>query len=143
MASGIDPTRFNLLSDFGPGFYTTTNLEQAINWARNKGAPGDRSAAVVSYSVDRNELGRLRTLAFVRGDANAVSFWSLVQHCRDGRGAHGLGGDSRAFYDVVYGPVAAVWSSTPYRAHPLYDQISFHTPAAWALLRNPTSITSV
>lgn len=122
-------------TDFGAGFYTTTSLIQAKSWAWNVAAIGGHSssaARVVEFTVDREALGRLLTLAFVRGDWHAGDYWSLVFHCRCGLPGHGRGAKQDEFYDVVYGPVAAFWQQRS--AMHDSDQISFHTAPAIQLL---------
>jgi len=121
--------------DFGLGFYTTTSLSQARKWAIVIGSVGAEPHAIVQLTLDRYALGSLRTLAFVRGEADAVDFWSFVAHRR-----RGLRDVSKAdsSYDVVYGPVARSWRR-PDRSsvYATYDQVSFHGSKAQGLLRNP------
>jgi hypothetical protein len=130
--------------DFGPGFYTTTLLWQARSWAAEV-ASTIRGAlpAVVRLTVSRENLARLETLAFVRGDVDADDFWSLVHYCRAGARDHGRvrGYDPRGYYDVVYGPVAAFWNQR--MAISGADQISFHTPAADSVLNSSPRKTIV
>jgi hypothetical protein len=119
-------------TDFGTGFYTTTRLRQAENWA-NKVSEGKRGAkpAVVQFVISREALGRLETLAFVRGHDSADDLWSLIFHCRNGGADHSRK-EGTGFYDVVYGPVAVKWKQ---RIAALDgDQISFHTAAAESAL---------
>lgn len=120
-------------TDFGPGFYTTTVKAQAHMWAVQLSASrAGTSPAVVEFSVSRDALARVETLAFVRGDFNADDFWSLVHYCRNGATDHGRPHPQRPYYDVVYGPVAAFWNQRMIIAGA--DQISFHTPVADAVL---------
>jgi len=124
-------------TDFGPGFYTTTLLRQAHTWAAQIAAskPGTR-AAVVELRVSRDELADLETLAFARGDFQADDFWSLIHYCRSGATDHGRPFPLRAYYDVVYGPVAAFWNQRMTIAGA--DQVSFHTAPAEAVLNKST-----
>jgi len=50
-------------TDFGTGFYTTTRLRQAENWANkvSEGKPGAKPA-VVQFVISREALGRLDVL---------------------------------------------------------------------------------
>ena len=121
-------------TDFGPGFYTTTVLTQAQMWAYQLSASRAGTApAVVEFTISREALATLQTLAFVRGDFQAEDFWSFVHHCRKGATDHGRIPPQR-YYDVVYGPVAAFWNQRMTIA--AADQISFHTPAADTLLNS-------
>lgn len=140
-------------TDFGLGFYTTTLLRQAEDWAYikhkaeslfNRGLP-DFRPVVVWFRVPRADLAGLDALSFVRGDYDAEEFWSFVQHCRSSvratkfrpavihhheRDASGL----PTWYDLVSGPVAAFW---PQRSAMLNaDQYSFHTQKAVDVLNN-------
>jgi len=129
--AGINLAKCDNDSDFGRGFYTTTNLKQARIFAKtaqkiNGGRPG-----VVSFRLDRDALAALQSLWFVRGSADADDFWHVVESCRR------FGTTNRAgnqWYDIAVGPVArwyqtrSVWSD--------YDQISFHTDKAVKILDN-------
>jgi hypothetical protein len=120
-------------TDFGPEFYTTTLLRQAHTWAAQIAAtkPGTHPA-VVELQVSRADLAGLESLAFVRGDFHADDFWSLIHHCRKGATDHGRPAPLAAYYDVVYGPVAAFWNQRMSIADA--DQLSFHTtPSELAL----------
>jgi Protein of unknown function (DUF3990) len=120
--------------DFGPGFYTTTVLPQAHMWAAEiaAGRPGTLPA-VIEFTVPREALAPLGTLAFIRGDFHADDFWSFVHYCRGGATDHGRP-SARGYYDIVYGPVAAFWNQRMIIANA--DQISFHTSAAEAVLNH-------
>jgi hypothetical protein len=115
-------------SDFGPGFYTTTNLQQARQWAnqRVRRLGGAAVACVATFQLDRTALGSLQHLAFVTDDSD---FYDLVAFGRRGGVNHARAGGP---YDVVYGPVA-LWPQT--LAIKDCDQISFHTLAAVAMLQ--------
>jgi hypothetical protein len=120
-------------SDFGRGFYTTSSLRQAEGFALRKAQKLECAPAVIAFFVNRNQLARLDSLVFVRGRYDAVDFWSFVRFCRSGGNSH-LSGNSakQGFYDVVYGPVAALWQRR--RTISGGDQASFHTNAAVGLL---------
>lgn len=118
-------------TDFGPGFYTTTLRRQAQMWAVQISATRTgTSPAVIELTIKRDSLAGLETLAFVRGDFDAEDYWSLIHHCRHGARDHGR--RRSAYYDVVYGPVAAFWNQRMIIADA--DQISFHSSAADAVL---------
>ena len=123
------------LTDFGQGFYTTTSLHQAREWAnarvRRLLAPTrTHIAVVIRFSLDRDWLAGLDALAFARPIAD---FWNLVTDCRYGFSPHQRSGPQAA-YDVVYGPVT-IWPSRLLIQD--CDQISFHTPATVPGLRAP------
>jgi hypothetical protein len=130
----VDLTRGDPRTDFGRGFYTTTLLSQAGEWAIEIGADRSEPHAIVQLTLDRIALASLRSLVFVRGEIDAVDYWSFVGHCRMGkRRAPKANWD----YDVVYGPVARFWGG-PRKSvvHRNYDQISFHGEAAQRVLRD-------
>ncbi len=125
-------------TDFGRGFYTTTSLSQARSWAAVKSVrkPGSHPA-VVEFQIDRDVLAALENLWFVVHRSS--DFWNFVDQCRAG------GDHSRAvnggWYDVVAGPVTRSFRDRS--VHAPYDQVSFHTPAAEALLNaSPRSVLS-
>ena len=71
-------------TDFGTGFLTTT-LPQARSWAHRLAFGTGQNPVVVESAVPRDGLASLDCVWFVRGDADADDFWSLVKHCRTGR----------------------------------------------------------
>lgn len=133
-SSGVRISFGRVGADFGPGFYTTTIERQARSWAWQLAGHHRGTARIVYADVDREALTRLDCLAFVRGDFDADDFWSLVVHCRRGGTDHArlLAGKRR--YDMVIGPVAAIWRQRLLIAGA--DQISFHTSAAEAVLNS-------
>lgn len=129
---GIDLRHSRPRVDFGSGFYTTTNRQQAWELALARAAQRTGNApALVRFSVSRDALADLRCLSFVRGDPAADDFWSFVDHQRSGRGSHGSR-EGGGWYDVVVGPVALDWRARRIRRNG--DQLSFHTARAIAPL---------
>lgn len=88
----------NRTLDFGRGFYTTTNYEQAEKWAwkvikRRKGT----DAYVSFYEFDIEEAKKkLRVHIFEEADESWLNY---VCDCRAGK-------DGQDNYDIVSGPVA-------------------------------------
>jgi hypothetical protein len=127
--TGIDLSKCKVLADFGQGFYTTTSLVQAKNWANKRCkvvsvAPGKKAVAtVLRFDVDRDKLALLEFLAFVIENSN-TDFWDFVRNCRQNPppSQHRRLGNS--IYDVVFGPVT-LWPQTLIIKDG--DQISFHT----------------
>jgi hypothetical protein len=120
-------------TDFGRGFYTTTWQLQATSWAKKLGDRLGKRPAVVEFRINRSELAALSVLCFVRGHADAQDFWNFVWTCRTTTmysRAHNVNG----WYDVVFGPVATTWKRRTVIRD--YDQVSFHTQEAIALLNN-------
>jgi hypothetical protein len=90
----IEPNR-NL--DFGAGFYTTTNKEQAINFSENVYRRQKSGSKVVSvYEFDETAFDKLSTLKF---DGANESWLDFVSDHRNGI----YNGQN---YDLVFGPVA-------------------------------------
>lgn len=129
--------------DFGKGFYTTSDLDQAVRWAKRtvlrlkKGSP-----CVTVYEIDDEELTRLRILRFQKPDADWLRF--VVAN----RKGTTIVGD----WDLICGPVANDQTmpvielyldgmydeeETVRRLLPqkLKDQYTFKTDAAINLLR--------
>jgi hypothetical protein len=121
------------VTDFGPGFYTTTSGLQAHTWAAKIAAsmspPG--IPAVIQLTIPRDSLAQLDSLAFVRGDFFADDYWSFVHYCRRGARDHARAAGAK-LYDIVYGPLTAFWSQRLLVADA--DQVSFHTPDAELVL---------
>jgi hypothetical protein len=122
-------------ADFGKGFYTTTNYEQAVRWAHIKQERDEAQRAVVSvYEFDETILDSpdLKIRRFTGADEPWLYF---VTDCRKSRGHD---------YDLVQGPVAndkvfttvnlfesgvlsAEAAILQLKAYKTYDQLSFHT----------------
>jgi hypothetical protein len=137
LVHGITPSRGRSNTDFGTGFHTTTSLIQAKSWAwqaaevAKLGGNPTAAGCVLAYRLDREQAAGLESLSFIRGDRDAADFWSLVFHCRQGLAGHGRPG-AKAFYDLVYGPVASFWQQRVAMSDA--DQISIHTSSAARLL---------
>lgn len=126
-------------TDFGKGFYTTTNYEQAARWACIKrDRRGMGKAVVTVYEFDEHLLD---TADFnVMHYYGATESWlNFIVNNRRNMLTHN--------YDMVMGPVAndSLYATiTMYekgdlsveaaivqlRTHNLFDQLSFHTQAA-------------
>jgi hypothetical protein len=137
--AAVDVTIGSLLKDFGRGFYTTTRLAQATHWANSLAAQGPGQAAVVRFTVSRNDLAPLETLAFVRGEPAATDYWSFIQYCWTV--GHDRNQKRTLWYDMVMGPVTGTWKRQT--VIPNADQISFHTPAAEEVLNNSVRVQVV
>ena len=127
------------LTDFGQGFYTTTNLRQAKSWANTRYLLGQQRptnkpscATVLTFKVDRNSLASMHSMTFVTEGSLRGDFWDLVSHCRNQVGPHMSHGHSN--YDVVFGPVTN-WPQTFVIKD--CDQISFHTIQSLVILPKP------
>ena len=84
-------------ADFGKGFYTTSNYEQAVRWAHIKQEREEAQRAVVSvYEFDESLLDSpdVNIRRFIGADEAWLYF---VTDCRKSRGHD---------YDLVQGPVA-------------------------------------
>lgn len=142
----LRPGRTN--ADFGKGFYTTSNFEQAVRWAHIKREREDGVRAVVSvYEFDETLLEN--TDWNIRKFTGADEAWLyFVTDCRKSRGHD---------YDLVQGPVAndkvfttvnlfesgvlsAEAAILQLRAYKTYDQVSFHTEKAIRMLKFIESI---
>lgn len=137
----LRPGRQN--ADFGKGFYTTSNLEQAVRWAHIKKEREDASRAVVSvYEFDETLLDSpdLNVRRFTGADEAWLYF---VTGCRKSR---------KHEFDLVQGPVAndkvfttvnlfesgvlsAEAAILQLKAYKTYDQLSFHTARAIEALK--------
>lgn len=132
------------IGDFGTGFYTTTDLEQARRFVKIKCFRSGKCAGVVSYfdvpdDFLQNHL--LNTLSFDRADESWVHFVE----------ANRRQVDYQHNYDIVYGPVAddqvyasfALYESelidfaellNRLKVRKLTDQVLFHTERSLTVL---------
>lgn len=137
----LRPGRLN--ADFGKGFYTTSNYEQAVRWAHIKQEREETTRAVVSvYEFDETLLDNpeLNIRKFTGADEPWLYF---VTDCRKSRGHN---------YDLVQGPVAndkvfttvnlfesgvlsAEAAILQLKAYRTYDQLSFHSERVIVTLR--------
>ena len=129
----LRPERPN--ADFGKGFYTTSNLEQAVRWAHIKQDREESERAVVSiYEFDESLLDS-QDLDIRRFTGADEAWLYFVTDCRKSRPHE---------YDLVQGPVAndkvfttvnlfesgvlsAEAAILQLKAYKTYDQLSFHT----------------
>lgn len=83
--------------DFGKGFYTTSDMEQAARWAwRTAKRRGESNAFVTVYEVNEDELKNIRLLSF---DSPNVEWLNFVVKNRKGEYIAGN-------WDIISGPVA-------------------------------------
>ena len=82
--------------DFGPGFYTTTNLEQAVRFSKKVAMKRDGHPIVSIYDFDDTSLADLKVKVFDGPDREWLDF---VIANRRGKWAGPV-------YDMVIGPVA-------------------------------------
>jgi hypothetical protein len=132
--SGVDVTKSRSDCDFGTGFYCTTAERLARRRALDKSAAIGQPPAIVHLKVPRSLLANLSTLSFVRGERDALDFWSVVHFFRNG--AAQLTGITLATlfpYDVAFGPIVLWKTQQPMSRS---DQVSFHTEAAQQLLNS-------
>ena len=153
---GVSLTPCKPFTDFGLGFYTTTNFVQAKNWANTRcrsllaRSKVPQIATVIWFEVERDSLASLDFLTFVTENTNP-DFWDFVRRCR--RISPPLQHDRKGFaaatrppkaaprqsdYDVVFGPVT-LWPQTLVIKD--CDQISFHTVAGVACLPSARKVS--
>ena len=122
-------------ADFGKGFYTTSDLEQAVRWAHIEQDREESERAVVSiYEFDESLLDS-QDLDIRRFTGADEAWLYFVTDCRKSRPHE---------YDLVQGPVAndkvfttvnlfesgvlsAEAAILQLKAYKTYDQLSFHT----------------
>lgn len=130
-------------ADFGKGFYTTSNYEQAVRWAHIKQEREESQRAVVSvYEFDEKLLVH-EDIKIRRFNGADESWLYFVSDCRKSR---------QHDYDLVQGPVAndkvfttvnlfesgvlsAEAAILQLKAYKTYDQLSFHTEKTIEMLR--------
>ena len=138
----LRPGRSN--TDYGKGFYTTIDYEQAARWARIRRERAGRGNAVVSaYEVDDNLLQQ-DDLCVLEYQGATREWLDFVVANRRNAPLHD--------YDIVLGPVAndnlyatismyengelsAEAAIVQLKTHVLFNQVSFHTLTAISRLR--------
>jgi len=132
--NGINLALCKVLTDFGQGFYTTTSLKQAKNWANQRcnrikirgGGTGSqatgRMSTEIQFDIDRDLIARQEILFFIIENSNS-DYWDFVTHCRTVAPVQHKPTGGK--YDVVAGPVS-LWPQRLIIKD--CDQISFHTP---------------
>lgn len=126
-------------TDFGKGFYTTTNYEQAARWARIKRDRQEANKAIVSVYEFDERLLTSPELNVLRYEEATEAWLDFVIGNRRANAGHA--------FDLVMGPVAndslyatitmyekgnlsAAAAIVQLRTHTLFNQLSFHTEAA-------------
>ena len=142
----IKPRELYRPLDFGTGFYTTTDFEQASRWVRIRLAH-DRNAGagyVMSYDFDEAQMSS--------AELNVLRFDGVSAEWLDFVAANRLQGNIEHGYDIVAGPVADDRVYTVLnlyeggfidgrsaidrmKAYRLADQILFHTGKALSALK--------
>ena len=133
----------NRMLDFGPGFYTTTNREQAVRFAKSVVARRGGQAVLNVYEFDESAFTSCLVRKF---DSPSAEWLDFVAANRSGEYA----GER---YDLIMGPVANdnVYTTiglymqgfmsremtiSELRVKKLYDQIVFATPRAFRFLKH-------
>ncbi len=143
----LRPGRAN--TDFGKGFYTTTDFEQAARWAHIRRERAHSEEAIVSvYEVDDNIL-LSKDLHIMEYHGATEEWLNFVVANRRTAPLHN--------YDIVLGPVAndnlyatiSMYENgqlsveaaiVQLKTHVLYNQVSFHTDIALSHTRFVESI---
>lgn len=89
-----DITHSRLKVDFGPGFYTTPILEQAIRWCGKFKRHGKQSI-VSQYNFDESAYEKIKLLKF---DTYSEEWLDFILSCRRGK--------DTSEYDLIIGGVA-------------------------------------
>ena len=99
----------NRTLDYGTGFYTTTNREQAEDWVmRRKSQANEKVGFINVYEIDLNAIRNSNCLWFDSANEEWVDF--VYKNRNDRSFLHD--------YDFVYGPVA---NDRVYAAFTLYE----------------------
>ena len=133
----------NRMLDFGPGFYTTTNREQAVRFAKSVVARRGGTPMINTYEFDEAAVSECLVRRF---DSPSEDWLDFVAANRSGQ-YFGVR------YDLIMGPVANddVYTTiglymrgfiskeatiSDLRVKRLYDQLVFATPRTFRYLRH-------
>ncbi len=136
----------NRLLDFGPGFYTTPNCEQAKSFAKGVVAKRGGSPVINIYEFDETAFSECLVRRF---DSPSEEWLDFVSE-------HRMGQYVGVRYDLIVGPVANdnVYTTIglymrgflsrkatidELRVKKLYSQVVFATPKAFGYLRHITT----
>ncbi|MGH3694713.1 MAG: DUF6531 domain-containing protein [Pseudonocardiaceae bacterium] len=122
--TGVDVSHGRPGLDFGQGFYTTRDVDQAARWAERLGKTGD-SAEVLHFRIPRSDLDSLRGLRF---DGPTEGWETMVRSQRTGGPPHG--------FDFVEGPMVGNVRGIRNGGslEPWGNQVSFHTESGATVL---------
>ena len=101
----IDLEKSRLRTDFGKGFYLSSKLETARNWAIEKPAIGSNVPTVMRYRVNKEIFG-LSTLSTLSFDVPSDSWLEFVKDNRHKGSSSKASKEPRHNYDLVSGPIA-------------------------------------
>jgi hypothetical protein len=88
------------LLDFGLGFYTTLNSQQAIEFAQKSAFRNNSENAVASiYEID--EAAAYSQCKVLKFDTPSDDWFNFIEHNR-------TKGETASDYDIVFGPVATI-----------------------------------
>lgn len=136
-------------TDYGKGFYTTVDFDQAARWARiRRDRAGGGNAVVSVYEVD-DDLLQKKDFRIMEYNGATKEWLDFVVANRRYAPLHS--------YDIVLGPVAndnlyatislyengemsAEAAVVQLKTHVLFNQVSFHTEKVLAQLRFVESI---
>ena len=146
--SNVEVRKPNILksrkkTDFGRGFYTTTQKEQAEHWTTIKIDRAKRGRRMVSVFEIDDAIFSNPDLKIREFHGQDEAWLNFVVDCRKGR---------QHDYDIVFGPVAndkvftvvnlyesgvitARAAIEELRAYKTYNQLSFHSPRVMSALR--------
>jgi hypothetical protein len=82
--------------DFGAGFYTTTNYEQAVQFSEKIVERKNGSKVVNIYDFDNSVLNKFKVLEFSEPDIDWLNFVTANRNSSQ----------PRSDYDIIIGPVA-------------------------------------
>ncbi|MFJ9200827.1 DUF3990 domain-containing protein [Streptomyces flaveolus] len=136
LENGVNPKVSPRAMDFGVGFYTTNDLDQAKKWAKNLSGRAKRDGAtdaeaapvVLHYRVPKSEFARLNGRVFKSADKSWEKFVETHRRKDYAKNHHK--------YDYVEGPMlgnSKVWpakKSQGVKPTSFGHQISFHM--SWA-----------
>ena len=136
-------------TDFGKGFYTTTDFDQAARWARIRSQrAGTESSIVTVFEID-DDLLQSNDIKIMEYNGATENWLNFVVNNRRSAPLHD--------YDIVLGPVAndnlyatiSMYENgqlsveaaiVQLNTHTLFEQVSFHTPKALSQIRYVESV---
>ena len=136
-------------TDFGKGFYTTTDFDQAARWARIRSQRAVTVSSIFIVFVIVDDVLQSNDIKIMEYNGATENWLNFVVNNRRSAPLHD--------YDIVLGPVAndnlyatiSMYENgqlsveaaiVQLNTHTLFDQVSFHTPKALSQIRYVESV---
>ena len=120
--TAVDLNKSRLRTDFGKGFYLSSKLGVAHNWAVDKSG-ATKIPIIMRFTLNTTKLNTPELLV-LRFDQPTVEWLDFIRGNRQIKAIPGVSGEPRHNYDVVSGPIATLLLSACLLL--LYSSLALH-----------------